>query len=224
MGLPRERIPQLLLLLLCLSGLLFFGLFTREMLEGETRGIDAAILIWMRTAGNLAVPRGPAWLPQTAVDLSALGGFTVLWLMSLTAAGYLLLERRRAEALLMAGSIGGASLVNAALKALVGRDRPEVVPHLVQVSSASYPSGHAMLSAVAYLTLAVLLARTRPNRTVRIYLVVVAVILVLLIGLSRCYLGVHWPSDVLGGWCLGSAWGLAVWMIAGRLPDARAKS
>ena len=216
---PRTlRTPALVL---CLAGLAAFGLVTREMLEGDTRRVDTAILVWFRTAGSLAVPRGPVWLTQTAVDLSALGGFTVLWILSLAAIGFLVLERRRGDAVLLAASIGGASLVESGVKVLVGRDRPEVVPHLVQVSTASYPSGHAMLSAAAYLTLAVLLARTHPRPAVRLYLAILAGALVLLIGTSRCYLGVHWPSDVLGGWCLGSAWALGIWMIAQRLGDDR---
>ena len=216
---PLGSLP--LVLLLGLSGLAFFAMLSDEIGEGETGRIDAAILIGLRHAGDLGVPLGPAWLPQTAVDLSALGGFTVLWLLTLAAAGYLLMTGRRTDAILLAGSIGGGSLLNAALKLFFGRERPEVVPHLVQVSNASYPSGHAMLSAVAYLTIAAMLARGEKRLAPRLYLLALAVVLVVLIGLSRLYLGVHWPSDVLGGWCLGSAWALGVWVIAQKLVDRR---
>ena len=215
--LPGGSLP--LVALLGLSGLLFFALLSDEMREGETGRLDTAILVGLRHASDLALPVGPAWLPQTALDISALGGFTVLWLISLAAIGYLLLLGRRLDAILIAGSIGGGSILNAILKAGFGRPRPEVVPHLVQVSNASYPSGHAMLSAVAYLTLAAILARSAPHLAARIYLVALAVVLVILIGLSRLYLGVHWPSDVLGGWCLGSAWALGAWVIAQRLVE-----
>ena len=96
-----------------------------------------------------------------------------------------------------------------------------MVPHLVQVSNASYPSGHAMLSAVAYLTIAAMLARGEKRLAPRLSLLALAVVLVVLIGHSRLYLGVHWPTDVLGGWCLGSAWALGVWVIAQKLVDRR---
>jgi undecaprenyl-diphosphatase len=206
-----------LVLLLGLSGLLFFAMLTDEMLEGGTRGVDTAILVGLRSMGDLAIPIGPGWLPQAAVDISALGGFTVLWLMSLAAIGYLLLTGRRLDAVLIAGSIGGASLLNTVLKQYVDRSRPEVVPHLVQVSTASYPSGHAMISAAAYLTIGAMLAGVQAERGARIYLLAVAVALVILIGVSRLYLGVHWPSDVLAGWCLGSAWALGIWVLSQRL-------
>lgn len=212
--LPRGSQP--LVLLLCGSGLLLFGYLTREMSEGETQRLDAAILIGMRTAGNLAVPLGPVWLPQSAVDISALGGFTVLWLLTSAVVVYLLLKRKLVDAAIVAGSLGSASLLNTGLKVLVHRGRPEVVPHLVQVTNASYPSGHAMLSATAYLTIAALLAHGESSRGARLFILGLAAVLVVLIGLSRLYLGVHWPSDVLGGWCLGSAWALAVWTVSQR--------
>ncbi|HTK35273.1 MAG TPA: phosphatase PAP2 family protein [Caulobacteraceae bacterium] len=212
---------QPLALLLGLSGVLLFAMLTEEMREGETRRFDTAILVGLRHAGDLATPLGPAWLPQTAVDISALGGFTVLWILSLAIVGYLLLTRRPVDALLIAGSIGGGSLLNTALKLGLGRDRPEVVPHLVQVHNASFPSGHAMLSAVAYLTIGAMLARAETSSRVRAYLLSTAVILVVLIGLSRLYLGVHWPTDVVGGWCLGSAWALGVVALARRLRGPR---
>lgn len=213
--LSRLRLPQgaqPLVILACLSGVAFFGMLTDEMMEGDTRVLDSAILRALRTAADASVPLGPAWLPQTAVDITALGGFTVLWLLSASVVGFLLIIGKRTDAALLAFSVGGASMINWGLKLLVGRDRPEVVPHLVQVSNASYPSGHAMLAAATYLTVAAMLARAQPRRRARVYLLALAVLLVVLIGVSRLYLGVHWPSDVLGGWCLGSAWALAGWI------------
>ena len=186
------------------------------MVEGETRAVDTAVMLAMRRSGDLS-PAGPSWLPQAAVDVSALGGWTVLWMLSLGAVGYLLLTRRRTDALLIAASLGGASLLNSALKVVFDRSRPEVTPHLVEVSNASYPSGHAMLSATAYLTVGAMLAHAEPSRRARIYLLALASLLVVLIGISRVYLGVHWPSDVLAGWCLGSAWALGIWIVAQRL-------
>jgi undecaprenyl-diphosphatase len=220
----RLRLPggsQPLVWLLCLSGLVLFAMLTDEMREGGTRALDAAVLTGFRTPGDPAVPIGPKWLLQAALDLSALGGFTVLWLLALGAAGYLMLTERRADALLIAVSLGGGWLLDTALKRFIDRARPDVGPHLVQVSSASYPSGHAMLSAVAYLTLGAMLARAEPSPVARAYLLTLAVVLVVLIGLSRLYLGVHWPSDVAAGWCVGSAWALGTWALARRLTARR---
>jgi len=222
----RDRLPrgaQPLAILLCVSALLLFAQVTEEVREGDTRALDAAILLAFRRAGDLGAPRGPAWLPQAAVDVSALGGWTVLWFLSLAAFGYLMLARRRTDALLIALSLGGASLLNSGLKELFGRARPEVVPHLVTVANASYPSGHAMLSATAYLTVGAMLAHAEPRLAVRIYLLTLATLLVVLIGLSRVYLGVHWPSDVLAGWCLGAAWALGAWMLAQRFRSDTAR-
>src|SRR5262249_28848063 len=160
---------QPLILLAALSALVLFARLTREMMEGETGKFDTAILVWLRQPSNLGIPKGPPWLLQSAIDISALGGFTVLWMTSLAVVGWLLIERRRADALLLALSIGGAALANGLLKPLVDRGRPEVTPHLVQVVGQSYPSGHAMISAAAYLTLAAIAVRGRPPQA-RIYL------------------------------------------------------
>lgn len=183
-----------------------------EVREGDTFRSDSAILLAFRRPGDLATPIGPKWLTQSAIDLSALGGFTLLWLLGGFALGYLVYIRRRAEAAWLASSVIGASVVNALLKVFLHRPRPEVVPHLAVVSNASFPSGHAMISAAVYLTLATLLAEAQPRRSARAYLVAFAVALVFLIGCSRIYLGVHWPSDVLAGWCFGAVWALAAFV------------
>jgi undecaprenyl-diphosphatase len=181
-----------------------------ELLEGESFNWDRSLLLALRQPGDLARPIGPRFLTQSAIDISALGGFTVLWLFGAFTIGFLIYVKRRAEAGWLAASVIGASGLNTLLKLWLNRPRPEIVPHLVHVANASFPSGHAMISAAVYLTIGVMLAETQPKLAARTYLVGFAGVLVLLIGTSRVYLGVHWPSDVLAGWCFGSVWALAV--------------
>lgn len=181
-----------------------------ELLEGDTFRSDRAILLALRQPGHLETPIGPAWIEQSAIDISALGGFTLLWLLGAASLGFMVYVGRRAEAAWLGASLVGASLINAALKAILNRPRPEVVPHLTFVANASFPSGHAMISTAVYLTLGIMLAETQARASARAYLVGFAGLLVVLIGCSRIYLGVHWPSDVVAGWCFGALWALAV--------------
>jgi undecaprenyl-diphosphatase len=94
------------------------------------------------------------------------------------------------------------------LKEIFGRQRPSVVPHLQHATSPSFPSGHAMLSAVVYLTLGVMLARSTKDRKLRVYFVITAIVLTFIVGMTRMFLGVHYPTDVLGGWVAGTFWAL----------------
>jgi len=160
----------------------------------------------------LAMYSGPRWLQHAAIDLTALGSHTVLGLLTLSVAVLLLVERRRADALWLILTTTGAMLLNHGLKVLFSRPRPDLVDHLVVVVTPSFPSGHALLSAAVYLTLAALLARELAKQGLRRCLFGLAVLLTLLIGISRVCLGVHWPSDVLGGWIIGSLW---AWACAG---------
>ena len=210
----NSRTARWLWPILVLAALALFGAGAElidDLMEGDTFRFDQAILLAFRTPGDLARPIGPAWLTQSAIDFSALGGFTLLWLFGAFAVVFLAYVRRRAEAAWLAGSLVGASLINAALKMVLNRPRPEVVPHLAHVSNASFPSGHAMIAAAVYLTLGIMLAEAQPKLAARAWLVAFSGFLVLAIGLSRLYLGVHWPSDVLAGWCFGAVWALAVY-------------
>lgn len=145
------------------------------------------------------------WLAVTALGD---GWFRIALL--LPAAGWLLLSARRRDALLLLAASGGEMLVNSALKQLFARARPDLLTHLDPVSSYSYPSGHAAHSTTLYLLLALLLA----PRAARPLAVGAAALLAGAIGLSRIILGVHWPSDVIGGWAVGLSCVLAAWAFA----------
>ena len=212
--LQRYEFTTLLLILGVPVALLVFAELAEEVGEGDTRTFDRAVLLGLRTARNLSDPIGPLWLEKAAIDVTSLGSITVLALVSLAAIGFLLVVRKRAAALLVLVSVGGGQLLSSLLKEVFERPRPDLVPHVVQIVTASFPSGHAMLSAVTYLTLGTLLARVQPLRRVKVYLFAVAVLLTLLIGVSRVYLGVHWPTDVLAGWCVGAAWAMLCWLVA----------
>ena len=191
-----------------------FVAIANAVLEGDSRGFDERILRSLRQPGNLAQPVGPLWLADVARDITALGGGAVILLVSGAVLGHLWLARRNHAAWLVLASVTGGVLVMSLLKHEFARERPALVPHLVKVSSLSFPSGHSVLSAVTYLTLGALLARTTRDRVTKTYYLAVATFLAGLIGLSRVYLGVHYPTDVLAGWCIGIAWALLCSTIA----------
>ena len=205
-----------LVVLLSLTGALVFAHVVEEMLEGDTYASDNAILLALRVPGHLATPIGPPWLLQSAIDISALGGFTFIWLFTAAAAGFFALTRRWRTLAIFLGAIVGASVLDTVLKLSFHRARPEIVPHLTQVDNASFPSGHAMISAAIYLTLGAMVASSQHSRGARLYVLGMSVVVTLLIGLSRLYLGVHWPSDVMAGWSAGAAWALLFWVVAAK--------
>jgi undecaprenyl-diphosphatase len=122
--------------------------------------------------------------------------------------------RKRNAAVLVAAAVGGGLLLSALFKAGFDRPRPDLVSHLSQVYTTSFPSGHSMMSAVAYLTLGALLAQLHKGRAVQAFILAVAILITVLVGLSRVYLGVHWPTDVLAGWAAGAAWACLCWLVA----------
>jgi undecaprenyl-diphosphatase len=200
-------------ILVVAGGVLLFAKLM-GMVEGETRAFDRAILLAFRNSTNLSDPIGPHWLEIIFRDITSLGGATVLTLMTIAVTGFLLIDAKRGAAILVLGSVIGGVALSSILKLGIDRPRPDLVAHLVEVHTASFPSGHAMLSAVVYLTLGALLSRVERPRRIKIYVLSVAVILALLIGVSRVYLGVHWPTDVLAGWCAGATWAVLCWRVA----------
>lgn len=203
-----------LVLSLAAAALWAFVALAEEVREGATRGFDTAVLMALRAPGDPADPLGPVWVEELARDATALGGTGVLTFSILAAAGFLWLLPRRATAFyLLAATVSGVALSNTA-KALFDRPRPDLVPHGTAVYTASFPSGHALMAAVTWLTLAVLLATTFRRRRLKVYVVGLAVLVTIAVGASRVYLGVHWPTDVLAGWAAGGAWALACAALA----------
>jgi undecaprenyl-diphosphatase len=195
-------------------GLWLFLVVADEMGEGDTGRIDHAILYGLRQAGDPHTPIGPHWLHLAAADITAFGSVTGLTVLVALIAGFFAAFRRYREAMILIAAPASGSLVSQALKHFFGRERPPAVLHSVEVMNPSFPSGHAMLSAVVYLTLAVLIARFSDRKRVKAYSLFAGVAMTLMVGSSRVYLGVHWPSDVLAGWSLGAAWALAWWLAA----------
>lgn len=205
---------RLLASIAIVSGLLLaFLQIADEMIEGEMEAFDQAILMLFRDPANLETTIGPVWLHEMVRDITALGSFSLLGLIVVGVCIYLLLARMRAEALLVVTSVVGGTILSTLLKMGYNRPRPDLTTMSEQFT-ASFPSGHAMLSAVTFLTLGAVLSRFAPTRPLRFFTIGMAVLLTLMVGLSRLYMGVHYPSDVLAGWCLGAAWALICSTVA----------
>ncbi len=185
-----------------------------EVGEGDHLGFEAKIMKAMRQADHPEILRGPDWVTTAARDITALGGAAATVLIVGLIIGFLVLSRRYLVAVFILCSVGSGFLLSLLLKKHFFRARPEVVPHLMQEVSTSFPSGHSMSSAVVYITLGALLARTAASRTLKIYLICSALLLSGLIGVSRVAMGVHYPTDVLAGWLAGTGWALLCWTVA----------
>ena len=207
-----EEIGPIWLLLFAPALLLGFVKLANEVQEGETAAFDRYVLLLFRDSLDPARPVGPLWLQEAMRDATSIGSVVVLGVILAAVVGYLVLANRRDAALFVAFAVVGGQILSTLLKTTFERPRPDIVPHATAVFTASFPSGHATLSAVTYLTLGALLTRVLPDRRTRIYVVSLAAFLTFIVGLSRVYLGVHWPTDVLAGWCLGSAWAVACWV------------
>jgi len=210
-----EREPMLLVsTLLVIAGTWAFVLIAGEVMEGDTHLFDEWAVKSFRNPNDLSQPIGPPWLQEMGRDATALGGVGWLVFFTLTVAGYLWLDRKaHMSQFLLAASISGM-LLTFLLKYYFARPRPDVVPHLSHVSTSSFPSGHSMVSAVVYITLGSLLSAVVARRRLKAYILCVAMMLTLIVGVSRVYLGVHYPTDVLAGWTAGLSWALACWMLA----------
>ena len=210
----RREVALLAVLALASGALWGFAELADEVLEGETHAFDETILLALRSPTDRSDPLGPRWLEETMRDVTALGGIGVLAFITLAVAGFLALQRKTHAALFVVLAVGGGQLLSTLLKVGFDRPRPDLVPHGAMVSTASFPSGHSMMAAITYLTLGALLARVQPRRRLKLYLLGLAMLLTVAVGVSRVYLGVHWPTDVLAGWALGAAWALLCWAAA----------
>jgi undecaprenyl-diphosphatase len=219
-GWEWTRNKDLVLLVLTFISVISAWMFIEladEVREGETASIDRAILKAFREPSDLSNPIGPRRLEEAVRDITALGSGVVLLLFSGVAIAFFLFTRRFNACLLLSAALGGGLLLNSSLKSFFNRPRPEYVTQLHYVDTYSFPSGHSLLAAVVYLTLGALVARLLPKRRQKIYVLSVAVFFTFLVGVSRVYLGVHYPTDVLAGWTVGLLWSILCWLLARHL-------
>ena len=212
---PRDR-QELLILASAIAALALVWIFIAlagEVSEGDTRHFDERMLNALRQEGDPSRLKGPRWLLLGAQDITALGSPTVLGLTVLAITGYLVLQGMHRTGLFIFLATTGGWLLNSTLKAFFDRARPDIVPHLREVSTSSFPSGHALTSAAVYLTLGALLMRIAQGRLTKYYCIGVAMFVTFLVGCSRVLLGVHYPTDVLGGWLIGMSWALLCWSV-----------
>jgi len=209
-----REIKILVNLFILVTALLVFTYVAKEVIRGETQEFDEWVLNYLRDDGTIKLPIGPSWFTGLMTDITALGGATIIFLITAAVVFYLLIQKHYEFMwLILIATIGGA-LLSFGLKELFARERPPLIFHLLTVKSLSFPSGHAMISSVVYLTQGALLAKVQLNKNLRVYILLVAIILVFLIGISRIYLGVHYPTDVLAGWSVGLAWASLCWVAA----------
>jgi undecaprenyl-diphosphatase len=199
------------------AGLWAFIEIAEEVVEGSTHAVDEKLVLLFRTAGDLSDPLGPPWLEEAVRDFTALGGVAVLTLITLAVIGFLLVARSPRAAIAVAAAVSGGMLISSLLKLSFDRPRPDLVPHGPIVYTSSFPSGHSMMAAAVYLTLGTMVARVLPDMRMRAYVISVSIAVSILVGLSRVYLGVHWPTDVLAGWVLGASWALICGVLMWRL-------
>ena len=209
----RSEASALVALALIAGAVLAFIGIADEMAEGDSHTFDMAVLQALHPGPDLRDPIGPAWLDRAAADFTSLGSVSVLATITVAVAGFLMLSRRSLEAALLAVAFGGGLAISEGLKGLFGRERPPDIYRAMETLNPSFPSGHALLSAVLYLTLGAMLARATPRGSLRVYVMACAMVIALMVGATRVYLGVHWASDVVAGWCAGAAWATACWLF-----------
>ena len=209
-----REIKILVNLFILVTAILVFTYVAKEVISGETKEFDEWVLNNLRDNGTLKSPIAPAWFNGLMTDITALGGATIIFMITAAVVFYLMIQKQYEFMLLILVATIGGALLSFGLKELFSRERPPLIFHLLTVKSMSFPSGHAMMSSVVYLTQGALLAKVQSNKNLRVYILLVAVMLVFLIGLSRIYLGVHYPTDVLAGWSVGLAWASLCWFAA----------
>ncbi|WP_339913571.1 phosphatase PAP2 family protein [uncultured Brevundimonas sp.] len=201
------------LLVVALGVWVFAGL-ADETGEAGGQAFDRAVLMAMRPNPDPSDAWGPAWLQVAAGDITALGGIAVLGLFAMIAIGFLLIQKKRLSALLLVLGLAGGVALSEVLKGVFERVRPPEAFQAVETVNASFPSGHALLSTVFYLTVGVMLARTLPRRRLKTFVLAAAVLIAVLVGLTRVYLAAHWATDVLAGWSVGATWAMCLWLVA----------
>jgi undecaprenyl-diphosphatase len=211
-----EKVESRVLLaaLAVVLGGMAFAEIADEVREDETAALDLQVLQALRQPDQPTQPVGPKWLTQVFDDITALGGMAVLALVTITVCLFLVLTGRGWNALLVFFTVASGVALSVLLKALFNRPRPPAELHLVHTQTLSFPSGHAMMSAIVYLSLGVLVAHLVPRRSQKVFAVAVAALIAGLVGFSRVWLGVHYLTDVLAGWAAGLVWALLCHLVA----------
>ncbi len=210
----REELGVVVALGVIAGGIAAFVEIADDMTETDGQAMDQAVLDWMRPSADPTDAIGPDWLQTAMTDITALGGLSVLLLFALVATGVLLIQKKPFSAVMLAVSLAGGLLLSEVMKGVFERDRPPELHRAVETLNASFPSGHALLSTVFYLTLGVMLERAFARKRMKAYILGSAVVIAILVGISRVYLAAHWATDVLAGWALGAAWAMACWLFA----------
>ena len=219
----RSELGVVVALGVAAGGLAAFVELADDLVEGENQSFDEAVLAWTHPHADPRDAIGPHWLETAMLDFTSLGGLAVLVLFALIAVGFLLMQKKPWSALMLAAALGGGLMLSEGMKGAFERSRPPEIHQLVETINASFPSGHTLMSTVFYLTLGVMLERVFARRRLKIYVMAVAILIALLVGVSRVYLAAHWASDVLAGWSLGAAWAMVCWLIAYWIQRHRAK-
>ncbi|WP_206352361.1 phosphatase PAP2 family protein [Tautonia rosea] len=204
-GAGMDRVVFLSIIAVVGGGWLFLAI-ADEVVEGESARFDEAVLLMFRNPENPEDAIGGPEIEELIRDLTALGGVAIISLVTISAVVFLIMDRKGHAAVLVLLATVGGQLISSGLKAYYDRPRPEIVPHLMHAARGSFPSGHSLLAAVTYLTIGALLAQMVTQRRLKVFILGVAVIITMMVGVSRIYLGVHYPTDVLAGWTLGFIW------------------
>jgi undecaprenyl-diphosphatase len=184
---------------LLLGAVWVFAQLAQEVLQGTTQQFDEAVLTWV--AGHRS-----ELLDHVALEVTALGNFATLAVLIGIVSVFLWLTRHKISVALLMIAVAGGSILNNVLKEIFNRPRPTVVDAGTDVMTLSFPSGHAMSSFIAYACVAFLVGRLEPTRTMKVMTWSFAGLIILGVGASRIYLGVHYPSDVVAGFTAGLAW------------------
>jgi undecaprenyl-diphosphatase len=209
------------MVLAVLSALLAAGFYSlsRAVARGATGDLDRRAVLAMRVAGDVSDPIGPRWVEEVGRDFTALGGVAVITLLTGSMVAFFWLSSMQRAAVYVAIASLGSLVISSGLKQVFDRPRPNLVPHGAHVYSSSFPSGHSTMAAAAYLTLGLVASQFVPRRRLKVLFIGVAMFVTAAVGVSRVYLGVHWPSDVLAGWAIGLSWALICWVVAVWLQD-----
>ncbi|WP_394704120.1 phosphatase PAP2 family protein [uncultured Cohaesibacter sp.] len=197
-------------------GLVGFAAIAYLVSTDATTVFDHSVMSYFIELGETVSPLGPPWVEEIFLELTALGGGTVLTLVALLVLVGLFITHQRGAALTLIATLFSGTIIPYGLKFLFDRPRPDLVAHLDRTFTASFPSAHATVSMIYWISIATIIARFIDHASLRRFIYYSAFSLVIVIGLSRIYLGVHWPSDVIAGWLLGLSWAAFCWLLANR--------